>query len=358
MSDTVYPDEPEEDDGGDGYFGNADFDDCLGMPMPQMNVNELAYFNAARNERERLDRLKEIAKRRHNEILTEKMRRVQATGERYSTNSAEDYMNNLQRSSTESQVAILESMGYSPPPGVVQKVETAKPVLKPLTLSAEEGRALKRKGLNAGGLYIDNLTAPQPDPGVEKKVEEGLASTFRDMERRVSAGSDSDPIDPELSVVDKQIAFLEQHLAKLQNEAAAGPSPEEVRATVKTVEEKIGTGGSAARLSPVGDGMGDMTEEDTLEAFNRIRAKQAEAREAPPMDPLAIPLPNRSDGRVADVGTAAWSNDDDSDEDFARLALIAMRIEQARFIEAQRKVLDEHEANLENIYSKYAPELK
>jgi hypothetical protein len=367
-----------DDDGGDGYFGDpGDLNQALGMPMPQMNEQELDYFNNAENEDERLRRLKEIAKKRHNEFLRQKMEVKMKAGERYITNASDDYMSRLSANSTVRETARLVALGLRLPSQAGAKAGDAAPASIASPRSPDEDRAAKRRGLNQGELYMDNLTAPPPAPEAEQKVEEDIREAFAGFERQAEAYASPAPhvvsgarAAPAGGTVGKQISFLEEHLAKLQAEEAAdsgslvsnGPDPTDVRASIKSIGERLGSArdGVSHGGPALGDGPGGMTEEETLAAFEEIRAQAAAARTAPPADPLAVPLPSRKDGAAAGTGTADRVDGTGLSPppgEGARLALIALRIEQNRFIEDQRRTLDQHEANLRKVFAKYCPDI-
>lgn len=177
------------------------------------------------------------------------------------------------------------------------------------------------------------------------------------------------PVDPDApppptpEVTAKQIAYFEQHLAKLEAEAAKESSSaddadvhhhSDVKAGLEGLSDAIGSAPKAAPSTPapstpaLGDGMGDMTEDETRAAFNAIRAQKSAVRKAHPDDPFNVVLPEKQETREESSA---------EDGERVRLAPIAACIETSRYSEAQKEALEEFEENIQGIYQRYVPEM-
>lgn len=66
MQTTPPPTESDDSDSGDGFMGESDFNEAVGVPLPpDMSASELQFIKDAVDDDDRFDRLKVIAKRKN-----------------------------------------------------------------------------------------------------------------------------------------------------------------------------------------------------------------------------------------------------------------------------------------------------
>lgn len=374
----------DDGDDDDEFFGHVEeIKESLGMQLPQMTAQELDYFNTAPDEESRLARLKEIAVKRHQAMVNQKVAKARASGKRMATNTADDYMENLARASSQAQTQRLESMGLTPPPSKSDAeaehlpdgdvLENSRPMKQREPLEVDMSDQVSQyesppaPASRAPQAPRDSPAAPIEDILAQENTVEGMSSAIEELERQLAdtvstsnkpSNVNASNVSP--STVDKQIDYLQQHLEKLQAEAMGNPDPEEVKAAVKSIEERVGTGIAKSHISTPSpsDGMGEMTRDETMAAFDMIREQQAEARAEPPLDPLAVPLPSKAEVDLMAPGASGPSDDVGAADENLRIALISLRMEHSRYIDEQKESLERHEANIEKIFTKYAPELE
>lgn len=66
MQTTHTPTESDDSDSGDGFMGESDFNEAVGVPLPpDMSASELQFIKDAVDDDDRFDRLKVVAKRKN-----------------------------------------------------------------------------------------------------------------------------------------------------------------------------------------------------------------------------------------------------------------------------------------------------
>jgi hypothetical protein len=408
----------EDDDGGDGFFGGtrADIQASLGISVPDLTLDEREYLASAKDDFDRMDRLKELARKRKALQGTRSMNRNLST--------ADDYIASLSKKSTASTLA-------SSPKDARHRNEVKRP-RSGRQVQGDEALDLKRKGMNPGDRYIDDLsqaTKSLKEPA--RPVDENRAVDLDELDETVSEIEQlrtklgnladrmdrdemSDPVGPvhppvSTTTIDKQIQFLEEHLAKLKEEDAAnsqlpgarpepGPDRNAVRSQVELLGRQVDIERKLSAIEPTspgqaqgwGDGPGEMSEAERLAAFDEIRRRNAELRNAAPADPLAIPLPVKRGVSGHDGHHTEYDSDDGPGElseeeiqakfdslriptremlssrgapageldDNFRLALIALRIEHHRYSQEIKRSQQEHEENIRDIFTRYVPQLE
>jgi hypothetical protein len=418
-----YPVESGDDDGGDGFFG-GDYDDLqksLGVPIPEMTVQDREHLASSRNDAEHLERLLTIAKRRHGEMQMETMRKRMAMGDGYRASSADDYLQTLATNSYKKEATRMVELGFNAPeaPDFVKEAEkrvanearlssatSGKPTASSATSSSssvtatidksdnEKSRAEiaemekhKIRGMNAGERYVYDLaqaakakegsaSGPAAPPATDATNE--AEAVVKDLERQLreliqNEDEANESLLPTLPAVaptetggtdgallDKQISFLEAHLAKLQRETggddadAAAPVPGQVQAKISDLGSKLDM--SAATAAPPAPIATQMSEEERIAAFSEIRRRAAIERGAEPADTLAISIPDRISElprSMRDTAGAAES----SDVETMRLAVIALRMESDKYLENARETLDEYEQSIAAVFKRFAPDL-
>jgi hypothetical protein len=408
----------EDDDGGDGFFGGtrADIQASLGISVPDLTLDEREYLATAKDDFDRMDRLRELARKRKALQGPRSMNR--------NLSSADDYIASLSKKTPAKELASSGKDARRQNKGKRPRTERTEP--------GNEILDMKRKGMNPGDRYIDDLSqATMSLKGSARPVDETsnvdldeVDETVSEIDRlrtkignladRMDKDELTDPGDPvhppfATTTIDKQIQFLEEHLAKLKEEDAvsrsqppaarpeSGPDRSAVRSQVEflgqqvDVERKLSASGpsSPGLAQGWGDGPGEMSEMEKLAAFDEIRRRNADLRNAEPADPLAVSLPEKRnisgrDGQQLEYdeidGPGELSEEEiqakfDSlrkstremlssraaparklEDDF-RLALIALRIEHDRYSQEIKRSQQEHQDNIRDIFNRYVPEL-
>lgn len=410
----------DEDDGGDGFFGTPqEHSQSMGIGMPPGTTHaEIDYINGGKNAQERMSRLKEIARKRNSEMINEKMRRNIAAGVDHAAGAADLYMKQLSKASTQKATEQQEEISkmtkddhYEAGLAGKNKADLYFEQLQVSRSTSENAkpRADMIETALRGSRAIEDVE-PELKPEVQREPEEepepepaDLAPVAEPQSEHAEAAQGPEDVAttpaPSAEVTARQIAFLEQHLAKLESEAMEessttevgdSPDPKDVRAGLEGMSDELGSVREAPPTAPtpplgdgmgemsedavraafdevraqqqaassgaeapsgpaLGDGMGDMSEEETRAAMEQIRAERAAMADAPSADPYNVVLPTRSE--------SGSSSSEGGENERVRLALIAARIETTRFIEAQQEALKEYEENLQDIYQKYVPEM-
>lgn len=369
-------DEMGDDDDSASIGNPGDHSESLGVPLPAMTPKERAWFNDAPTGKARMERLLEIARQRHGEALTAKLETARANDTPLSSNVADDYMESLSAGKVEkfqSEVPMKRAVDLtqSEPPLEDLQAKIRREMDEAVSDSEREERMSRSPPVTPPQDAIDDTMADLQHELAEMKAEAARKAATRQppvqppVQPSVAASSRSagENVDP--STVDKQLTFLEQHLEKLKREAAeeAGevvenvsgsgpPDPEVVKSRVRDIAEQFGNGGKRDVIpGSLGDGLGQLSEEETLAAFEEIRAAQSTEAGAAPGDLIPVSLPSRSEVDRDDSVAAG------DIAEGARLALIALRIESSRFVTEQRKALHEHEQKIADIFERYVPDL-
>jgi hypothetical protein len=418
-----YPAEDGDDDGGDGFFGGSlsDVEKSLGVPIPEMTTADREHLASSRNDAEHLERLMIIAKRRHGEMQMETMRKRMAMGDNYRASSADQYLATLAGNTYTKEASRMVELGLPKPKEpdfVVQGEQAKRPASSPVTPSssssasstsasmsetvdpdAEERAAEveaeikvhKLRGMNAGERYVHDLThgakndpTPTYTPAVPARVDVGEAeranaqAVVEDLERQVreliqrqddaeenllpvkTSVSPTETDGADSSMLDKQISFLETHLAKLKAEtdvddvddlpASPDATARSVRSQVDILSSKLDM--SAASAGPV---TSQLSEEERIEAFHEMRRRATLTRGAQPADPLAVGIQERDEDLPRSVRDIPASGG--SDAEAMRLAVIALRIEHDKYVRDARAALDDFEEAVAAVFKRHAPDL-
>jgi hypothetical protein len=402
----------DDDDGGDGFFGGtrADMHASLGISAPDLTMDEVEYLTSATSDSDRMDRLRNLARKKKANEGTKVSDR--------SGRSTDSYIESLSRKTLQGQ----QSNTIGEASEERQVVKQSKPPYQ----EAEDARELKRRGMNSGDRYIEDLSRARNEAGSGKRQDdttnpspevelEQTTTSISALERELAAlaartaeddnvdsGGPIHPPTEDDPTIDKQIKFLEEHLARLKAEDEArgsdtpsGPMPDQaaVRAQVASLGRKIDPGrvypaSSTGQSQGWGDGPAEMNEEEQLAAFDEVRRRNAELRNWKPADPLAFPLPEKR--AVTKVGSDKDYEADDGPgelteeeiqakferlrrssrelatsrpapvkrmEDELRLAVIALRIEHERYCQDVRSAQEAHEQNVRDIFGRYIPDL-
>jgi hypothetical protein len=401
----------DNDDGGDGFFGGtrADMQASLGISALGLTMDEVDYLTSATSDSDRMDRIRNLARKKKD---SEGIRVSNRIG-----SSADSYIASLSRKLPQGQQGNANGEASEERQVVKQR--------KPLYQETEDARDHRRRGMNAGDRYLADLTRAKNETGSGKRQDgtnisreeelEETTSSISALERKLKAlaarsaedddldsGGQIHPPTADDPTIDKQIKFLEEHLARLKAEDAdrgpvtpLGPRPDQaaVRSQVASVGRKMDPGrfypaSSSGQSQGWGDGSVDMSEEEQLAAFDEVRRRNAELRDLKPADPLAIPLPEKRG--VTKFGTGDDYEGDDGPgelteeeiqakfehirqsslelaasrpapvkrmEDELRLAVIALRIEHDRYCDDVKSAQEAHEQKVRDIFKRYVPDL-
>lgn len=350
-----------------------------GFQVPDLSDADREYLEGATSDRDFMARMTSIAHRMDNARKEE--------GQRVGRQTPDDYLNSLGPTASSKPAEVIEAAEVNA--GDVRAVDESdkyveevtrgrKEVLKdPVTPGEElaelgedtdeddDSEEIKRKiaQLQAeirerAGVTEADLLPEDDAPAPELELEpESESEPEPEPESEPAVSEVVDAAGGKPAVVDRQIDFLENYLAKLKREEAEEAAPKDADAGGAAPKEaapfKPKRPSAAApsldgpRFEGLEDAPGEMSAAEKMAAFEAIR-RQAQMRAGglPDFaDPLAASLPKRENAPQEDEGP--MPEQDAEDENF--LAVLKLEMEVKKYLVDARAMLDEHERRMQEL---------
>lgn len=404
QSSSKYPEDDDESFGSESSFG---------VRLPNMPEKEREYLNAATSDKDFIERMRTVARRMDQQ---ESINRA-----RSGRQSADDYIESLSRvslhtSKSPQKYAPSQTNSVTPP-----VISTSSPPLSSLTspFAERDESVLEQESVEDIEARIQQLNSdlmnavnteerPQNSDSVVERddyrsedltesaaelnaLQEKIRTEIRDRAPdpssipSPSAGPSSEPVPryENSNVVDKQIAYLESYLEKLQLEAQAEDGTnedggneyyEDSERTEKAREEALSLmeevnkratqmpdeESSQIQFKGLEDSPGGMTAEEKQAAFESLRKRALMQRE--PLgefsDPYNVTLPEKkNDAPNLDDGDVPTGDESEYDS-FApsamdrKLLIEEIRMEMKSYTDETRRQLRNHESRMNTLLTR------